>query len=389
MDPIPAQGHPALPTYPPQRQPPHVAALEPCRGALILAKVGPEVILSSEVIASISALVARDKDLSTAQKETQVKALTDEVTKGINQLTTRLNNPHPLTQSELERQSLIRRLLQNLIDTKLIYHDARRTIPEENFPHVEESLKKQFQKVQLNKIMEEAEVETWKELDQRLRARGTSLERQKQAFIEQTLAQQWIRQQVKLEEEITYDQMMEYYRHHLADFEKPARARWEELMARFSKYSHKEEAGAAIARMGNQVASGAPLAQVAKTQSDGIKASDGGQRDWTTKGSLVCEVLDRVLFELPVGQLSPILESEDAFYIIRVIEREEAHCIPFLEAQVEIEPKIRQQRTKEQLRSYVARLKKQIPVWTILDEQAPGEQAAGEQLSGRPAYPHR
>ena len=67
--------------------------------------------------------------------------------------------------------------------------------------------------------------------------------------------------------------------------------------------------------MGNQVFAGAPFAEVAKAGSDGVTAAAGGQRDWTNKGSLACQELDRALFGLPVGQLSPIIEGPTGFHI--------------------------------------------------------------------------
>ncbi|OHB73168.1 MAG: hypothetical protein A2V70_09090 [Planctomycetes bacterium RBG_13_63_9] len=370
------------PRHVPRQTPPAAAELEPCEGALILAKVGPEVILASELVASIDGLVGQKPGLSGELKEKQIQALSAEVIKSIDELATRGNDRRPPTRSQLEREALIRQLLKLAIETKLIYHDAMRTIPEENHPDIKKKFKAQFEDAQLPKMMEEAGVQTRQELDRKLRARGTSLYRQRQAFMERILAQTWIRQHVKAQGEITYDQMVEYYRNHLDEFEKPARARWEELMARFSKHGGKEEAGAAIARMGNLVASGVPLAQAAKAHSNGLSAAEGGIWEWTTRGSLVSDAVDRVLFELPVGQLSPILESEEGFHVIRVIEREESHCTPFLEAQVDIEPKIRQEQTKEALLGYVARLKEEIPVWTIFDDRPQDEQVSDRR--GRP-----
>lgn len=310
-------------------------------GTRILARVGPEVILASEVMAGINEVIENNKDRI------------------------------PADQLERQRELLVRQKLTQLIETKLIYLDARQTIPEENFPHVEESLGKQFEEVELKEMIQRAKVSTRRELDEKLRGLGTSLAREKRASMQRMLARQWLRQQVKFDEEITYDQMLDYYRDHAAEFEQPARARWREMMARFSKYPTKAAAGAAIAGMGNRVAAGAPFEQVAKAGSDGATAADGGIRDWTTKGSLVCKVLDRALFDpnLSPGQLSPILESEHGFHVILLTEREEARRTPFLEAQVEIQPKIKEERTKEQMRAYVLRLKEQIPVWTIFDDR--------------------
>jgi parvulin-like peptidyl-prolyl isomerase len=317
------------------------AEIQPCEGAQILGRVGSEVILASEILAEINEIIQRNKDRIPA--------------------------------GELQRQRtlLIQERLKQQIETKLIFHDAKQTIPEDRFPHIEESLKRQFEQVELKKIMERANAATRQELDQRLREFGTSLERQKRAFVERTLARQWIRQQVVTDEEITYDQMLDYYRDHAAEFDNPARARWEELTVRFSRFPGKAEARTALAAMGNQVLAGVPLAEVAKSHSHGPTASHGGLRDWTTQGSLVCESLDRALFGLPVGQLSPILESDNAFHIVRVIRREQAGRTPFLEAQVEIQEKIRQQRIKQQFEAYVTRLRKAIPVWTVFDDPVP------------------
>jgi hypothetical protein len=321
--------------------------MELCKGAQILARVGSEVVLASEVVPAVNEALAPYKDRI------------------------------PPYQLELQRRLLIEQQLKGPVETKLIYLDAHRTIPKENLPHIEKTLGEQFEQSELKKLMKAAKVETRRELDRKLREMGTSLERRKQAFMQRALAQTWVRQQLNFKEEITYDQMWEYYSRYKAEFFKPSRARWEELTVSFSKHPDKQEAYAAIVKMGNRVLAGVPLTDVARNFSDGTTASEGGLRDWTHGGSLVCKTLDRALFGLPIRRLSPILQSEDGFHVIRVIERELDHYVPFSEAQTVIRPKISEQRAKQQLRSYVARLKKQTPVWTIFDDEAEREQVSG------------
>ena len=167
-------------------------------------------------------------------------------------------------------------LLKRLIDTKMIYNDARNTLPTENIAGVDESISKEFMESQLKRLFKQAGVHTQEDLDRKLRALGSSLEREKRWFMQWMLAQYWIKQQVKTDEEITHLEMLEWYQGHLHVFDKPARARWEELMVRIDKRPSKAEAYAALARMGTQVLRGAPLAQVAKAQSDGLTAGNGG-----------------------------------------------------------------------------------------------------------------
>ena len=49
---------------------------------------------------------------------------------------------------------------------------------------------------------------------------------------------------------------------------------------------------------------------------------------------------------LPIGSLSPILESETGLHIIRVVERRQAGRTPFLDVQNEIRKKMMDERFK-------------------------------------------
>jgi hypothetical protein len=289
-----------------------------------------------------------------------------EITAGLDDILARYKDKVPPSQLEAQRTLMIKQRLKSRIESKLIYQDAKRTIPAEGMTNVEKQISKYFESSELPNMLKRGGVETIKELDEKLRGMGTSLEREKRAYIERSLAQQWLRQQIKHDEEITYDQMLKYYKEHQAEFEKPARARWEELLVRFSQYSSKPEAYKAIARLGNQVLAGVPLAEAAKNGSPGA-AAEGETHDWTTQGSLVCEELDEAIFGLPVGALSRIIESKIGYHIVRVVERAQSEVTPFLAAQVEIKEKILAERTAKQLEEYLTRLEDKTPIWTIYD----------------------
>ncbi|GAG24799.1 unnamed protein product, partial [marine sediment metagenome] len=89
--------------------------------------------------------------------------------------------------------------------------------------------------------------------------------------------------------------------------------------------------------------------------------------DWTTKGSLVSDVIDKAIFNLPIGALSPILESKRGFHIVRVIQRQDAHRTPFGEAQKKIRETIKKQQEIQGRKAYLEKLAKQTKVWTIFD----------------------
>ena len=161
--------------------------------------------------------------------------------------------------------------------------------------------------------------------------------------------------------------MLTWYQAHLKDFEQPAKARWEELMISFARHPNRDEAYAAVAALGNRVLAGASLADVAKSASEGPTARQGGQRDWTHKGSLSSENLNQAIFSQPVGQLSQILESDNGFHIIRVVERQELTRTSFLDAQKEIKENIKKERFEKRYKEFVEKLRDKYPVWTVFD----------------------
>jgi parvulin-like peptidyl-prolyl isomerase len=351
----PGAATPAAPPQTPAANLPPANQLTLCEGTRELAHVGSDVILECDVLAPVNEFIEVNKDRI------------------------------PLEQLDATREFLIKRQLKNLIQNKLIYLDAKRTIPSEGWPQIEKQLEKAFDETELDKMMKRVGVSSQHELDQRLQKLGTSVEHERRSFCERELARHWVAERIKRDNEITPDQMLAYYRQHLDEFTTPARVKWEELMVRSLKYPSDDAAYAALARMGNQVLAGAKFADVAKAASDGPTAPSGGAWDWTAKGALVCKEIDSALFDprLPAGQLSSIIKEPNGFHIVRITVREEVKVTPFLDAQVQIREKrdkIVKQRFEKQLQEYMAKLEARTPVTTVFD----GRKDPGQQLSDRP-----
>jgi parvulin-like peptidyl-prolyl isomerase len=327
----PADDAPARPAAPPHKA-------KPFKGGQIVARIGGQVVLAAEVMEGVHETLEANK------------------------------NRIPPSQLETARLLLMKRNLDKLIDTKLLFAAAKRVIPEENFPKVEEQLAKHFEEDRLPQLMKMTKSHSVAELEEKLEEFGSSLAQQKRKFGERALAQQWLQQNVRHEEEVGHAEMLAYYRDHIADYKFEATARWEELAVRFDKFSSKAEAYRALAAMGNEVFQGADFAEVAKARSQGVTADEGGQYDWTTRGGLVSEELNKALFTLPVGQLSPIIETRTGFHIVRVLERRAAGRTSFVEAQVEIKKQIEQERKQKRIDEYMAQLREETRVWTMFDD---------------------
>ncbi len=339
LPPLTRPASPFASTEPPVSQRPAQRSGELLESAKVIATVGDQVILAGDLLGQVNQFLQQ-----------YVGRVSPE-------------------QLEQRRWELVKQLLPGAIDSKLVYVDFLRSVPSDRVPEVLDNIYRQFDDSYLPKMIEKAKVQTAADLDRMLRSFGSSLDAQRRTFAEQMLAAQWKRRSASSSKPVSHDDMLQYYQAHLQDYEIQARARWEHLMTRKLEFATSQAAEVELARMGNEVRYGASLEAVAKRKSQGPTAAAGGQYDWTTRGSLVSTVLDETIFSIPINKLSRILEDDEGFHIVRVIERQDAGTVPFEEAQAKIKEKISEQREEQELQSYLEGLREKTHVWTVFDEE--------------------
>jgi hypothetical protein len=361
-------------------------------GCQVVARIDNQIILACDVLWRVNQLI-----------ETQKQRLGPEV---------------KIKPEEIEavRQQLLKREVAALVDRKLVYNEFRRTVPAENLPRIEENLRAPFEEKELPWLMKQLNVNSQIELERELARLGSSLADTRRAFNERIIAAEWIHSKVKINEEVSPDEMIEYYRAHLADYEYPTQARWEELAVRKDRFDDPAEAYAELAKMGNEVwqrrsgqpatesapgggttyfsaslrstaqpLNGAAFAEVATAKSDGFTSKKGGLHDWTTKGALQCKELDEAIFtKLQVGQMSPIIDSGPMFHIVRVLERKEAGREAYTDVQADIREKLKDERMQVEVEKYLTRLRSEARIWTVFTGHV-----SADTLMGRKPEPTR
>ncbi len=313
---------------------PHPSLGTPDEGARVLAMVGDQTILASDLLTQINESLLPYKDQAS---EAELNAL---------------------------RDRLMRERLPQLIERKLIFYDFVKDIPFDQLPKIEHDVFKYFNEDHLPKILKERKLRSAAEFDAKLRSLGSSLAAQQRMFFEEVVASQAVQRESKQAAEVTHDELLSYYEEHIADYSFPAKVKWERIAVDITKYPTKEAAYNAAAHLGNEVYQGGSLPDVARRASDGPQAPNGGQYDWTSKNSLKNVELDRLLFAIPVGQLSKVIEGDGMYQIVRVIERTNAGARPFETVQNEIKETVNKQRANQRIDDYIARLRDKTYVWT-------------------------
>lgn len=320
-------------------------------GCQKVAQIDDQIILACDVLWRVNQLI-----------ETQIQKIGNEA-----------NSVTP-EQVAVVRQQLMRKEVASLVDRKLLYNEFRRTVPAENLPRIEQNLREPFEEHELPTLYKQLHVDNKRDLEHELTRLGSSLTDVQRSFNERVIASEWIRSKVKINEEVSPDEMIEYYRGHLKDYDFPTQARWEELAVRKDRFKDPSEAFAALASMGNEVwqlgqqqtVKGPAFDAVAKAKSDAFTAKDGGVHDWTTQGALQNKALDEALFkQLQVGQMSSIIDGGPMFHIVRVLERKEAGRKPYTDVQGDIRDKLKEQRFQAEVEKYLTKLRREARIWTV------------------------
>lgn len=351
----PSQGSVAAP--PPFGPPIVPTEARPIAGSEIIGRVEDQVVLASDVLWQVHRMI----EMSEKQKGVKVP---------------------PDQRANVERILLERMVLQ-LIDTKLLFADFRRTLPPENLKQVEKTLAEPFEASEIPKLYDTYGVKDRVQLNAILMKNGSSLKDVQRQYTEKMVAGEWLRQRMPKLKVVTHEEMLAYYQDHLKEYEYPGSIKWEELMVRFDRVGgDRNAAWKALAEMGNEVWAvvainpslrGPVFANVAKAKSHGFTAAEGGVQE-STPGSLICEELNTALDTLELGRMSNCIESPQGFHLVRVLERKEPGRTPFTEAQAKIRELLEAEQKEVLVAEELKKLRKTARVWTIFHGDLNGPQ---------------
>lgn len=239
-------------------------------------------------------------------------------------------------------------LLNQLIEDRLIAQEAARlgvTVGEEEVDaRVEEVRSKFATDAEFKTFLEEQRISLLK-----LRARY------KEQIAIRKLHQYEIRQKVIVSPKDVED----YYTQHLSEFTEKEKIKVRTIMVR--KNEPLEDGSDPVARekiesLVKDLKDGADFSETAKQFSDETHAAEGGELGSIQRGELI-KTFDSVLFDLSVGALSPILETEIGYHLFFIDAKQEKKVKPLAELKSEIESALFRLKSKERFTQWITDLK--------------------------------
>lgn len=166
------------------------------------------------------------------------------------------------------------------------------------------------------------------------------------------------RQEVFDKVQIAPGAILEAYEQKRGTYTEPARAKLHLVVLKkgddeSANLAQREKAVLARGR----ILAGDDFADVARAISEDPKAEAGGDWGWVEPSMLRSELKDAAE-NLPPGDISDVIETPDAYYLLQVDERKAAHTKPIEDVRAKIEEDLRRAESERLYRQWIDRLKK-------------------------------
>lgn len=235
------------------------------------------------------------------------------------------------------RQALVKRDLKGHVERLLLLHEMKSTLKKEQLDQLNQHLETAFDDQRVPELQKQMGVNSPQELEEKLNSQGRSLIFEKDLFMKQQAAVQFMAVKAKAKDQFSREEVLARYRSRIKDYEVPAKVQWQRIRITYSKHGGKDKAIAVLDEVIHKLQSGADFGEIAKQYSDGTRSDKNGSWGWTRRGSLAEAEIEEALFSLPVGEVSQVFETESSFQIVKVNGRKEAGHVPFADVQGKLE----------------------------------------------------
>jgi len=150
-----------------------------------------------------------------------------------------------------------------------------------------------------------------------------------------------------------------YYSEHIDEFTEKEKLKVKTIMIKKKEDQGGkmvDEARIKIEKLVNEVQNGASFSELAKQHSEGMNAEEGGDLGFIERGEMIPE-FDKVLFNLSVGEISPILETDIGYHIFIIEAKQEKKVKTLSEIKDEIYNIIFKIKSKDRFEKWMQELK--------------------------------
>jgi len=243
-----------------------------------------------------------------------------------------------------------RDLLRSLIDRQLLLSKGK----ELGISGETETIKR------LDEIRKQNHLDSMEDLQKAAESQGVSFEDFKEQIRESAITSQVISQEVGQHIQVAPSEIQSYYNSHKQEFEHPEQVRLSEILIATPDSDNAAQVADAQKKADDieaRLKTGADFATVAKADSAGPTAAQGGDLGDFKHGQLGSKVLEDATFGLQAGQMTQPIRTKQGWVILKVTNHQNAGLAPLDEVQNQIQEAVGMQKMEPALRDYLAKLR--------------------------------
>lgn len=235
---------------------------------------------------------------------------------------------------------------------------------------------------QLDQMRKDMKLDSLEALEKEAEKQGISWEDFKQTQRNQIITRKVIGEEVGGHLSISKDEEQKFYDEHKSEMEQPEFIRLSEILiapkapaadpkaaasngspapADDAAHQAADEAALKAAQakaddLLKQIRDGANFDDVAKKNSDGPSAADGGALGIFKRGQLAKELEDKT-FAMKSGEVTDVIRTKQGYVILKVVDHQQAGVPPMKEALPKIQDALYYQKLQPALRAYLTKLR--------------------------------
>jgi len=168
--------------------------------------------------------------------------------------------------------------------------------------------------------------------------------------------------------DITEEEVKKYYDENTRQFDVPEQVRVRHILIQYELSDPKTDPNEAKAKakaeaqdLLQRIKDGADFAELAKAHSDCLSASKGGDLGFFPRGESTPQ-FEKAAFELEIGQVSDIVETEYGCHIIKAMDHKDASVTSYEQAKDDIIKNLMEKKQQAFAEKYISSLKAQAKI---------------------------
>jgi len=194
-------------------------------------------------------------------------------------------------------------------------------------------------------------------LTKTLQAQGVTYEKWRQQAKDRFIVRQLQAKNIYQDSVVSPNKIERYYLENKSDYKVEDQIKLRMIVLNKTSEQEAETARRLAEEILTKLKEGVPFSEMASIHSQGSQRAQGGDWGWVERSVLRKELAD-VAFSLKAGELSSVIDTPQAIYVMLVEDRRTAHSKPLNEVQAEIEKTLMTKEREKRQKQYVDRLRK-------------------------------